>query len=100
MIHVIQPLSCKRAMLLAGEEDACEIIDRVYGVALAYENKRIWANSCNKTSWLVLEIAKLFPRAKFVHFVRDGRRVTSSYYHKLADECYENSDVGALLDWI
>ncbi|MEI9930681.1 MAG: sulfotransferase domain-containing protein [Rhizomicrobium sp.] len=35
-------------------------------------------------------MAELFPEAKFVHLVRDGRKVASSYFHKLGDECYDD----------
>ena len=36
------------------------------------------------------------PEAKFVHLVRDGRKVASSYFNKLADECYDDRSTAVL----
>jgi hypothetical protein len=36
------------------------------------------------------------PDAKFVHLVRDGRKVASSYFHKLSAECYDDASNGAM----
>ena len=36
------------------------------------------------------------PDAKFVHLVRDGRKVTSSYFHKLGAECYDDRSTSVL----
>jgi len=41
-------------------------------------------------SWLIPDLAALFPDAKFVHLVRDGRKVAGSYFRKLGAECYDD----------
>ncbi len=35
-------------------------------------------------------------KRKFVHLVRDGRKVASSYFHKLAAECYDDRSTSVL----
>jgi Sulfotransferase family len=47
-------------------------------------------------SWLIPDLAALFPDARFVHLVRDGRKVASSYFHKLGDECYDDHSTAIL----
>ncbi len=47
-------------------------------------------------SWLIPDLAGLFPGALFVHLVRDGRKVASSYFHKLGDECYDDRSTAIL----
>ena len=47
-------------------------------------------------SWLIPELAAAFPKARFVHLVRDGRKVASSYFHKLGDECYDDRSTAIL----
>jgi hypothetical protein len=47
-------------------------------------------------SWLIPELAAAFPQARFVHLVRDGRKVASSYFHKLGDECYDDRSTAIL----
>ena len=42
----------------------------------------------------------MFPDAKFIHLVRDGRKVVSSFYHKLNNECYDDRSVRILKQWI
>lgn len=54
----------------------------------------------NKYSWAIPPIASKFPEAKFVHIIRDGRRVTSSYFHKLGDECYTERGVLRLYNYV
>ena len=61
-----------------------------------YCEKEHWGDSSNKLSWLIPELAELLPQAKFVHLVRDGRKVASSYFHKLADECYDDRSTAIL----
>jgi hypothetical protein len=53
-------------------------------------------DSSNKLSWLIPDLAGLMPDAKFVHLVRDGRKVASSYFHKLGKECYDDRSTAIL----
>jgi hypothetical protein len=90
MVQITQPLAVKRYQGLIGEEECRRTIAETYGAALAYSQAAHWGDSSNKLSWLIADLAALFPEARFVHLVRDGRKVASSYFHKLADECYDD----------
>jgi hypothetical protein len=96
MVNIVQPLAVRRYMGRATREDVIETLRVTYGAAVAYSSARLWGDSSNKASWLIPELAELFPDAKFVHLVRDGRKVTSSYFHKLKDECYDDRSTLAL----
>jgi hypothetical protein len=96
MVHIVQPLAVRRYMGWASREEALETLCATYGAAIAYSGALHWGDSSNKASWLISELAELFPDAKFVHLVRDGRKVASSYFHKLKDECYDDRSTLAL----
>lgn len=89
MVHIIQPLAVRRYMGWASRAEALATLAATYGAAVHYSEAPHWGDSSNKASWLIPELAELLPGAKFVHLVRDGRKVASSYFHKLGDECYE-----------
>jgi Sulfotransferase family len=95
-VQIVQPLAVRRYMGWATRDEALNILRATYGAAVTYSDARLWGDSSNKTSWLIPELAELFPHAKFVHLVRDGRKVASSYFHKLGDECYDDSSTAAL----
>ncbi|MGB8365371.1 MAG: sulfotransferase [Rhizomicrobium sp.] len=89
MVHIVQPLAVRRYMGWASREEALALLRATYGAAIHYSGARHWGDSSNKASWLIPELATLLPEAKFVHLVRDGRKVASSYFHKLGAECYD-----------
>jgi len=95
-VDIVQPLAVRRYMGWATREEALETLIATYGAAVAYSRARLWGDSSNKASWLIPELAALFPDAKFIHLVRDGRKVASSYFHKLKDECYDDRSTMAL----
>jgi len=90
MVHHTQPLAVRRYMGLIGAEEARIDLAETYGAAVRYCQKTHWGDSSNKASWLIGDLFALFPNAKFVHLVRDGRKVAGSYFNKLADECYDD----------
>jgi len=96
MVHVVQPLAVKRYMGWTGAADAANILRETHAAALRYSEAAHWGDSSNKLSWLVPELAALMPDAKFVHLARDGRKVASSYFHKLGDECYDDRSTAIL----
>lgn len=96
MVHLVQPLAVRRYMGWADAADVTAILQSTHAAALHYSEKARWGDSSNKLSWLIPELAALFPDAKFVHLVRDGRKVASSYFHKLADECYDDRSTAVL----
>src|SRR3978361_546726 len=89
MVQITQPLAVKRYQGMIGEGECRALISQTYGAALHYSEAAHWGDSSNKLSWLIDDLAALFPQARFVHLVPDGRKVASSYFHKLADECYD-----------
>lgn len=96
MVHIVQPLAVRRAMGLVDGAEAKRLLAETHAAAIRYSDKEHWGNSSNKLSWLIPELAELLPRAKFVHLVRDGRKVASSYFHKLGDECYDDRSTAIL----
>ena len=72
------------------------ILRETFGAAMRTARAAHWGDSSNKLSWLIPDLAALFPEARFVHLVRDGRKVASSYFHKLGDECYDDRANAAL----
>ncbi len=96
----VQPLGVKYHMGLIGLEDAKQSLKSLHGASIHYSTKALFGDSSNKLSWLIEPLRQLFPQAKFIHLVRDGRKVTSSFFHKLKDECYDDRSTGVLQAWI
>jgi hypothetical protein len=96
MVQIIQPLAVKNYLGLVDPAQTAKIIADTYGAAIHHSQARHWGDSSNKVSWLIPELAETFPDARFVHLVRDGRKVASSYFHKLGDECYDDRSTAIL----
>ncbi|MGD0190978.1 MAG: sulfotransferase [Rhizomicrobium sp.] len=96
MVHIVQPLAVKRYMGWIGSPDAARVLGETHCAAIRYSDKTFWGDSSNKLSWLIPELSALLPDAKFVHLVRDGRKVASSYFHKLGQECYDDRSTATL----
>jgi hypothetical protein len=90
MVHIVQKLAVRRYMGWADESEALRVLNDTHAAAIDYSQAGQWGDSSNKLSWLIPELAKLLPDSKFVHLVRDGRKVASSYFHKLSNECYDD----------
>jgi hypothetical protein len=90
MVQVTQPLAVRRYLNLIDRKKALEILAETHAAAIGYSAATHWGDSSNKLSWLISEVAELLPQAKFVHLVRDGRKVAGSYFRKLGDECYDD----------
>jgi hypothetical protein len=96
MVQITQPLAIRRYLGLMDETQASRIVRETYTGAIEYSEARHWGDSSNKLSWLIPELASAFPKARFVHLVRDGRKVASSYFHKLSAECYDDRSTAIL----
>ena len=96
MVQITQPLAVRRYLGLVRAEETARVIAETYGSAIRYSEARHWGDSSNKLSWLIPELAQAFPKARFVHLVRDGRKVASSYFHKLGGECYDDRSTAVL----
>lgn len=65
-------------------------VSEIYSPAIAYSPDSIWIDSSNKCAWIIDILADLYPSAKFLNLVRDGRKVVSSFYYKLREEMYDD----------
>lgn len=70
----------------------------IYGSAAHYSEAKIFLDSSHKLAWCVDVLADTFPEAKFIHLVRDGRRVVSSFFYKL--NIFDDHGANALRDWL
>jgi hypothetical protein len=95
-VQITQPLAVKRYLGLADAGQTRRVLEETFGAAVAHSAKALWGDSSNKLSWLVADLAALFPEARFVHLVRDGRKVAGSYFHKLGDENYDDRSNAAM----
>jgi Sulfotransferase family len=89
-VQITQPLAVRRYLGLIDSAKTLQILAQTHGAAIGYSAARLWGDSSNKLSWIIPELAQLLPGAKFVHLVRDGRKVAGSYFRKLGDECYDD----------
>jgi hypothetical protein len=96
MVHIVQPLAVRRYLGLIDAAAAKRALSETHAAAMRYSGEAHWGDSSNKLSWLIPELAEILPRAKFVHLVRDGRKVAGSYFHKLANECYDDRSTALL----
>ena len=96
MVQISQPLAVKRYLGLIGAEEARRVLSNTHGAAIHYSQAAHWGDSSNKLSWLIPDLASLFADARFVHLVRDGRKVAGSYFHKLGRECYDDRSTAIL----
>jgi len=68
--------------------------------AVHYSEARIWLDSSNALPWITKPLYELFPTAKFIHLVRDGRKVVSSFYNKFSDVMYDDRSVAIVNAWL
>jgi hypothetical protein len=98
-VQVTQPLAVKRYLGAVDEAGTRKVLEETFGAAVTHAQGTHWGDSSNKLSWLVPDLAALFPEGRFVHLVRDGRKVASSYFHKLGAENYDDRSSAILQDW-
>ena len=92
----VQPLAVRYYLGLATLEEVAQTLEGLHGRAVRYSACPLWGDSSNKLSWLIEGLDAVFPNARFVHLVRDGRKVVSSFFHKLGAECYDDQSTGIL----
>lgn len=71
----------------------------LFDSAIGISDAQYFVDSSNKLAWVADVLATQFPTAKFVHLVRDGRKVASSFFHKLP-EVYSERGVRVLQQWL
>ncbi|MFO1187076.1 MAG: sulfotransferase [Alphaproteobacteria bacterium] len=100
MVHHVQPAAVKHHLGLACRHETRYVLAQTHKAAVDYCEKPHWGDSSNKLTWVIELLDELFPEARFVHLVRDGRKVASSYFHKLADECYADRSTATFARYI
>ena len=96
----IQPLAVKYALEIINPNEALSILKKFHGKSIYSSDKEFWGDSSNKLSWLIPVLSQLFPNAKFIHLIRDGRKVVNSFYNKLGNECYDDKSTEILQNWV
>jgi len=96
----IQPVAAKYFMGLIDKKKAALAFKKLHGAAITYSPGRIWIDSSNKLTWLIEPILEVYPNAKFLALVRDGRKVTASFYYKLGPEIYDDESVAIMQRWL
>jgi hypothetical protein len=96
MAHHIQPAAVKYHMGQIGLGEVLHTLRATHAAAVHYSEAPIWGDSSSKLSWLIPALEHVFPGARYIHLVRDGRKVTSSFLHKHAAECYEDQATGIM----
>lgn len=100
MVHHLQPVAVRYQMGLAQEAEVRRVLFETHAAAIHYSKHALWGDASNKLSWIISVLARTFPEASFVHLIRDGRKVASSYFHKLTDECYDDASTEALTRYV
>src|SRR6201999_1703766 len=95
-VQITQPLAVKRYLGLIDDAETQQTLRETFGAAVHWSQGSHWGDSSNKLSWLIPNLAALFPDARFVHLVRDGRKVAGSYFNKLGAECYDDRSTAIL----
>lgn len=99
-VHETQKNAALYSMGRIGQDEVIEHLQHNHGAAIHYSDKPLWADSSNKLSWLIEPLHTLFPNAKFLAVVRDGRKVVSSFYYKLREEMYDERSTTLLGQWL
>src|SRR3989344_7263214 len=100
MLHHLKPAIVKYQAGLIEEPQLLDLLQRTHESSRYYSERPIWIDSSYLLSWIIAPLCKVFPGARFVHLVRDGRKVVSSFFHKLADELYDPRSVEIIQAWL
>src|SRR3569832_166947 len=87
-------------MGVVGDEEIKKLLMETYVPAVYYANTPIWLDSSNALPWIVKPLHELFPNARFIHLLRDGRKVVSSFYHKFSEVVYDDQCVNIVKNWL
>lgn len=95
----VQRLAVKKHLGLIDTDTLINELKRIYLSAVRYSKKEIFVDSSNKVSWLIPELNKIFKNATFIHILRDGRKVSSSFFNKLGNEIYDDDASKIMFGW-
>lgn len=87
-------------MELVDSDTIKSLLQETYSASMFYSRKKKWVDCSNALPWIISPLAEMFPAAKFIHLIRDGRKVVSSFYNKFSSVMYEDGCVSDMLDWL
>jgi hypothetical protein len=87
-------------MGIVGEDEVLDVLKSTHVPAVYYAEASVWLDSSNALPWIAKPLHRLFPNARFVHLLRDGRKVVSSFYYKFQDVVYGDRSVRAVQEWL
>ncbi|HEX2760606.1 MAG TPA: sulfotransferase, partial [Rhizomicrobium sp.] len=64
-VQITQPLAVKRYLGLLSTEETRKVLNETFGAAVRHSRAAHWGDSSNKLSWLIPDLAALFPKARF-----------------------------------
>jgi hypothetical protein len=82
------------------DKDIRNILQDVYKPAIHYSTKKYWIDCSNALPWIVEPLYYLFPNAIFIHIIRDGRKVVSSFFNKFQGIIYDDNCVSIMMNWL
>lgn len=97
--HILKPAVLHR-MHVVSKADILKVLEQTHVPALHYSTARIWVDSSNALPWIVGPLLERFPNARFVHLLRDGRKVASSFYNKFTEVMYDDHCVSVVRQWL
>ena len=74
--------SVEAAVMSSAPETVAEGVRAVFGVYAASENKPLYGDKTPGYVVQISDLAAMFPEARFVHLIRDGRNVALSYIER------------------
>lgn len=100
MVHHGQPAAVRYQLGVSNRAEVRHVLAHTHRAAVEYCERALWGDASNKLTWVIDILDELFPEARFVHLSRDGRKVASSYFHKLGNECYDDRSTAILARYI
>ncbi|MFJ9554001.1 sulfotransferase family protein [Nocardiopsis sp. NPDC101807] len=77
----------------------CELIRALSEARARAQGARMWGIKLQRKIRDVDEFARIWPRARFIHIVRDGRDVITSHLHTVPDWGHQDVETAAR-DWV
>lgn len=97
--NILKPAALYR-MGVIGDKEIKALLKETHVPAVYYANTPVWLDSSNALPWIVKPLYELFPNARFIHLLRDGRKVVSSFYHKFTEMVYDDQCVNIVKHWL
>ena len=97
--NILKPAVMYR-MGVIDEEEIKATLRETHVPAVYYADTPIWVDSSNALPWIVKPLYELFPSARFIHLLRDGRKVVSSFYNKFPVVMYDDRSVNVVKHWL